>query len=318
MKRALLTGGTGFVGANLTRSLLREGHDVHLLVRHDHHPWRIEDILDEVNLHVAVLADIDSVRAVVDRVRAEWVFHLAAYGAYPNQRDLERMVSTNIVGTMNLLEAARGSGFEAFINTGSSSEYGFKDHAPAEDETLEPNSHYAVTKAAATMFCMYTARTHDLHVPTLRLYSAYGPYEEPSRLMPTIIMHGLDGKLPPLADPAIARDYVYSEDICDAFLAAARRTDVERGGVYNVGTGIQTTLRDVVHLARETLHIEAEPEWDSMPARSWDTAVWVSDISKIRREIGWSPRFDLKTGFRAFVDWLEQHRTDSRYALTGS
>jgi dolichol-phosphate mannosyltransferase len=216
------------------------------------------------------------------------------------------MVQTNVVGTANFLEACLGAGFEAFVNTGSSSEYGFKDHAPAEDEWPDPNSYYAVTKLSTTLYCRYSAQRYGVRIPTLRLYSVYGPYEEPSRLLPTLILHGTRNELPSLADPAIARDYVYIEDVCDAYLLAAGHSLSEPGAVYNVGTGIQTPLSEVVSLTRQVLGVTAEPDWGSMPARLWDTSVWLSDSRKIRRELGWTPRYSFDEGFRNTVAWFSR------------
>jgi len=221
MKRVLITGGTGFVGANLARRVLRDGHEIHLLVRRSRQSWRLDEMAADVRLHEADLEDREAVRRVVSRVKPDWVFHLAAYGAYPAQTDFERMVAANLTGSVTLLEACQESGVEAFVQTGSSSEYGYKDHAPAETEWLEPNSHYAVSKAAATQFCRFTAQKTKTNIQTLRLYSVYGPYEEPTRLIPTVIRRALtQGDLPPLVNPTIARDFVYVDDTVNAFAMA--------------------------------------------------------------------------------------------------
>lgn len=304
MKRVLLTGAAGFVGANLTHRLLRDGHELHLVVRPGSNPWRIDDIRADVSLHEVDLVNEEAVAGIVRQVRADWVFHLAAHGAYSSQTDLRRMVQTNIVGTINLVESCLGTGFEAFVNAGSSSEYGFKDHAPSETEWLEPNSDYAVTKASVTLFCRFTAQRHGCRLQTLRLYSVYGPYEEPTRLMPALIMRGLKGELPPLANPAIARDYVYADDVNEAFLLAATRPGQEPGSIYNVGTGVQTSLREVVEVARRVLGVTIEPQWGSMPDRVWDTKVWVADNRKIGEALGWRPRYTFEQGFRQMVRWF--------------
>ena len=281
---------------------------MHLLLRPGHAPWRIAEIRGEVPSHFVDFENAEEVQKTIGAIKPDWIFHLAAYGAYSSQADLSQMVRTNIVGTMNLVNAGLAAGIEAFVNAGSSSEYGFKDHAPPETEYLEPNSHYAVTKASATMFCTYTARTRDVLIPTLRLYSVYGPYEEPTRLIPKLIRLGLDGKLPPLVNPKIARDYVHAEDVNDAFLLAASTRGPDLGAVYNVGTGIQTSLEDLVGIVRRLLAITEEPQWGSMPARIWDTSCWVCENARIERDLGWSPRIPLEEGLRQTIEWMRTRR----------
>lgn len=307
MKQVLVTGGTGFVGANLVRRLLQDGHAVHLLVRESYQSWRLAGIEADVRLHPVSLEDQEGVARGVAAIRPDWVFHLAVHGAYSWQTDFRRMIQTNLVGTVNLAEACLATGFEAFVNTGSSSEYGWKDHAPSEDEWIEPNSYYAITKASATHYCRHLARSRGVRMPTLRLYSAYGPYEEPKRLVPTLIARGLEGALPPLVDPEVARDYVYVEDVCQAYLRAATAPLTDPGAVYNVGTGTQTTLRDMVAIARRLLDLHNEPDWGSMPGRAWDTQVWVANRSRIRYDLGWEPRISLEEGLALTLAWFHAH-----------
>jgi nucleoside-diphosphate-sugar epimerase len=307
MKRVLITGATGFVGGNLAHRLVRDGHEVHLLVRPRSIPWRLAEIWHQVRPYDVDLTDQAATLSVVDHVRPGWVFHLAAHGAYSFQTDVTRIVESNLLGTIHLLDACLQVGFEAFVNAGSSSEYGFKDHAPTETDWLDPNSPYAVSKAAATHYCRHIALSRRARVVTLRLYSVYGHYEEPTRLIPTLISRGLNGQLPSLARPEIARDYVYAEDVNDAFLLAAGHPAVEPGAVYNVGTGIQTTLAEVVQIARRRLGIHAEPVWGSMADRCWDTTSWVADCRRIHEQLGWRPRHGFEEGFLRTVEWLQRN-----------
>jgi len=309
MKRVIVTGGTGFVGANLARRLLQDGHEVHLLVRRGFAPWRIEAIHDDVCLHEVDLGDQESLDPVINKIRPDWIFHLATHGAYSSQSDLSQIVRTNILGTINLVEASLKTGFEAFVNTGSSSEYGFKDHAPSDKEWVEPNSYYAVGKASATLFCRYTAQSRAVRLPTLRLYSVYGPYEEPARLMPSLIVRGLRGELPPLVNPDIARDYVYIDDIIDAYLLAATRDGQEQGAVYNLGTGVQTSLGEAVAAARKLMNITTEPAWGAMPNRQWDTNVWVADNRKAIDDLGWRPDVTFERGLGRMLEWFRNNPT---------
>lgn len=307
MKRVLITGGTGFVGSNLCRRLLRDGHEVHLLVRPNHSDWRIADCWSDVQVHEVGLDDEARLAREVAGILPDWVFHLATYGAYPSQTDLRLMVQTNIIGTINLVQACLAAGFEAFVNSGSSSEYGFQSRGPSESARPEPNSHYALTKVSATLFCRFTARSRAVNIPTLRLYSVFGPFEEPTRLLPNIIVRGLRGELPELVDPDVARDFVYVDDVAEAYILAATRRGGEYGAIYNVGTGVQTTVRDVVRAARKVLDIPAEPRWGSMPGRVWDTTAWVADIRRIGRALGWKPKAQFESAFRGTVDWFREN-----------
>jgi nucleoside-diphosphate-sugar epimerase len=314
--RALVTGAGGFVGANLASCLAREGHEVVAWVRPESPTWRLDHLKDTVDVAPVDLLDGEAIDAGVRSARPDWVFHLAAHGAYSWQCDAERIMQTNLVSTVRLLEACRRHGFSAFVNAGSSSEYGFQDHAPGEDELPEPNSDYATMKAAATLHCRFVAQRDDLHVVTLRLYSVYGPWEEPGRLMPTLVARGLEGSLPPLVSPGTPRDFVSVRDAERAFLLAAERTDVERGSVFNIGSGRQTTLREVVEVARAQLGIAEEPQWGTEPQRSWDAAVWVGDARRAGERLGWKAEDDLATGFARLADWLRENRALwSRYEI---
>lgn len=313
MARVAVTGGTGFVGANLVRRLLADGHEVHLLVRPGHHTWRLDDVLDDLHRREVDLGARDELTTLVHVMAPDQVFHLAAHGAYPWQTDAPAIRATNVIGTDNLVHACVSAGVRAFVHTGSSSEYGARDHAPTEDEAAEPNSYYGLTKAWATLACRLAGFT------TLRLYSVYGPWEDARRFVPQLIEHALEGRLPPLAHPGTARDFVHVDDVVDALLRAAANagvTTMAEGGastssdqrptpgpVYNVGTGVQTTLREAVAVAREVLGIDVEPAWDTLAPRPWDTDVWVADPRRVERDLGWRPRTGFAEGFARTVEW---------------
>ena len=307
MKRTLITGASGFVGANLARRLLRDGHEIHLMVRESHQSWRIKEIESHVRLHEVDVHDREGVRRAAGAIKPDWVFHLAAYGAYSSQTGIDRMVATNLTGSINVLDACVEIGVEAFVQTGSSSEYGYKDHAAVETELVQPNSHYAITKAAATHYCQFIARQSNIHAVTVRLYSIYGPYEDPGRLVPTAIVYGLEGRLPPLVSPTTARDFVYVDDCVEGLLRAASHPEIPRGSIYNLCSGSQSTLAELVTEVCAQLNISAEPQWSSMPPRSWDSDVWVGSPAAMERAIGWRARVELRAGIGRLTQWFREH-----------
>jgi nucleoside-diphosphate-sugar epimerase len=306
-KKVLVTGGGGFVGANLSRRLLRDGHTLHLFLRPRSAQWRLEELKNNARFHLTNLADRQQIRQTLSKIKPDWIFHLAAYGAYSFQNDAQTLIETNLSGTVNLVQAAIETGFEVFVNTGSSSEYGFKTHPTAESDLLEPNSTYAVTKAASTLFCQHMARAYTLPIPTLRLYSVYGPYEDPGRLIPTLVRSGIAGCLPALAQPNIVRDFVHIDDVCEAFMAAAKAIFDDPGAILNVGTGVQTRLDELVSTVTELLDIREEPHWGTMPGRCWDTDTWVANVTKAEVNLNWRAAIDVRAGLIRTIEWYRKN-----------
>jgi UDP-glucose 4-epimerase len=298
-----VTGGAGFVGANLVHRLVTDGHEVHAILQPTTDTWRLDDLPDmrRVVGDIADEADVD--RAFVT-ARPDWIFHLAAHGAYSFQTNVVAMSRSNVVGMATILAAAERHGCTVLINTGTSSEYGDLDHAPGEQEPPRPNSDYAATKAAATWLCL-RARGRGVPVTTLRLYSAYGPYEEERRLMPTLVRAALAGGWPPLADATVVRDYVYIDDVIDAYVAVASAP--LQSPVYNVASGVQTSLAEIVEKAGTVFSIREAPVWGGYPKRAWDTRVWVGDPRLIQSELGWRATTTLTEGLTGIAKWLAVH-----------
>lgn len=304
--KALVSGGSGFVGANLVRALLAEGAEVHLLLRPGRDLWRLDGLHDRLHIHLASLLEAEPVRQIVLETRPDEVYHLAAYGAYPEQDDLRQALMVNLIGTLNLLQPCLEAGVGAFVNAGSSSEYGFTDHPPREGEAPLPNSGYAVGKASATLLAGHFGRQTGARIVSLRLYNIYGPYEEPTRFIPRLVLAALKGKLPPLVSAEVARDFTYVEDAVAAFLLAARHPSVRPGDIFNVGTGVQSTIGSAVDTCRRLLAVSREPVYASMPRRDWDTSVWVCDRSLVTQRLGWQPRHDFESGLARTIEWFRE------------
>jgi nucleoside-diphosphate-sugar epimerase len=311
--KALITGAGGFVGANLVRHLLERGDEPVAVLRPGANNWRLEDVTADARVELVDLTRPDDALRLVLEVRPDVIFNLAARGAYSWQTDFEEMLAVNVRATETLLEAARRVDAR-FVQAGSSSEYGFSDRATTELDRVEPNSHYAVTKVAATHLCRLAAEQHGQHAVTLRLYSVYGPWEQPGRLMPTLVDRALDGNYPPLVSPETARDFVCVDDVCDAFVRAAganlERTDL----TLNIASGRQTTLRSLVATAQKVFDLQGEPEWGAMEHRTWDTSVWVGDPAVAEKALGWRAVSPLSDGLAQLAEWMQENsRRRDRY-----
>jgi len=302
----LVTGAAGFVGAHVTRRLVKMGLQVHAIVSPQGELWRIEDLLPSLVMHRGDITDEAFVQQVIGEVKPDIIYHLAAHGAYPAHHDPKQMMMTNVLGTCNLLEALDKIPYKLFVNTGSSSEYGFKQSPMHEKDLPEPNSHYAVAKTAQTMLCQYIAQSKKKLIVTFRLFSVFGPYEEPTRLVPTIIRRTLQGEALKMVSPQTARDFIFVEDVVDAYLKVERLQE-SGAGIYNIGTGHQTSLKEMTDIVLRLTKSQSQVHWNAMQARIWDTSIWVGDVRKAKELLGWQAKTSLEQGLVQTMEWYKKN-----------
>jgi dolichol-phosphate mannosyltransferase len=299
----LVTGASGFVGANLFRRLAEVRRDVFAVVRQDK-GWRLADVHDE-RVIATDLNDVNATKNLVDSVQPRTVFDCSAYGAYSFEEDAGLIYRTNFLALVNLVERLARLPLAAYVHAGSSSEYGTNCSAPREDAPRDANSHYAVSKGAAADFLHFVGKHRGLPCVNLRLYSVYGPLEDTSRLIPNLLRQALAGKLPPFVDARTSRDFVHVDDVCRAFIAAALRMHPDLyGESFNIGSGHCTTMADLAQVTRRTFGVEAEPVFGTMEARNWDLAEWYSDSAKARDVLGWNAQVPLEEGLRQTSAWV--------------
>ena len=301
-ERFLVTGATGFVGACLTRKLAELGCEVHALARPGADHWRLEGLERKLHWHISDLTDSARLREIVNDVAPTVIYHFATHGAYPHQTDADQIILTGVFGTWNLLKASAAVDYKLFVNIGSSSEYGNKEFAMRETDALAPRSYYAVAKCAQTLVSEQMALMERRPINTLRLFSVYGPYEEPTRLVPTVIERCLQGRDLDLVSHDTARDFIYVDDVVDACLQTGQLS-LQCGEVFNIGTGMQSTVRDVADAVLDTTGAHVNINWGRMAARPWDTNTWLADTSKARRVLKWSASTSLADGIAKTVEW---------------
>ena len=296
----IVTGVGGFVGAHLALSLQAHRDDVFGTARSTD-GWRFEALGVKKSF---ATPDVEQLLRVLDSVRPRTIFNLAAHGAYAFQTTPSQIVQTNFATLLAISEWAEQNDC-SIVQAGSSSEYGWNCAGPREDSALMPNSLYAVTKAAASNWLGYRARVSGLAACVLRLSSVYGPGEDPARLFPTIVRKGLLGELPPLAAEEVTHDYVFVDDVVEAFVrSGALVRETARGAILNIGTGTKTSMTDVAQLATKEFELDVEPVFGGVK-RPWDLEEWYSDPRRAMEVLGWEARTPLAQGLRSTRLWYE-------------
>jgi dolichol-phosphate mannosyltransferase len=311
----LVTGASGFIGANLFKEIAAVRRDVFAVVRQEK-GWRLADTHDDKVIAVD-LNDANATKNLVDSVQPRTVFNCVAYGAYSFEEDADLIYRTNFLSLSNLaIELARYS-LAALVHTGSSSEYGANCAAPTEDGMRDANSHYAVSKGAASDFLHFAGKHRGLPCVNLRLYSVYGPLEDTSRLVPNLLRQALAGRLPPLVDARTSRDFVHVTDVCRALISAALRMHPDiYGESFNIGSGARTTIGELAERTRELFSVAEEPVFGTMEGRNWDLADWYANPSKALDVLGWQPEISLEDGLRQTSEWVKSLSDTDMAVLT--
>ncbi len=305
-------GASGFIGANLLHTILKYRNDCFAITHNPRSTWRLK--LLEIPASQILYCDINykrSVETIFELHRPKTIFNLSAYGAYSKQDKTNLIYETNVIGTLNILELCND--IAAYIHAGSSSEYGLNCTNPKEDDALIPNSHYSISKVSTAYMLDYFAKYHHVPCLNLRLYSIYGAWEEPDRLMPKIVEQALRNTYPPLVAPQTSRDFVYIDDCVEAFLDAAMHVNKEiSGNSINIGSGQKTTLQDLTACVKKVFAIDKGPVWGTMSNRTWDTKDWYGNYEKAKQLIHWEPKTSLEEGLKKYAAWQQQNNYQER------
>jgi len=299
----LVTGASGFIGANLFRQLLVTRSDVFACTRRDK-GYRLAQIPDS-QVVGANLNDTAAVRNMVASLKPQTVFHCAAYGAYSFEQEPGLIYQTNFQSVVNLVRELAKLRISAFVHAGSSSEYGTNCSGPLESDACLPNSDYAVSKVAISDYLYFMGTQRAFPSVNLRLYSVYGPLEDTSRVIPNLIRHAINGKYPPFVDPETSRDFVHVADVCAAFiLAASKMHPGLYGESFNIGTGQCTTIRTLALTAKSVFFIPQDPQFGNMQARKWDLSEWYAKPEKSEKMLGWKSKLSLAEGLLQTAAWV--------------
>lgn len=308
VKKILITGGTGFVGSNFVYKFLKSNAEVHLIARPKSDFWRLDPIKKNLFIHYVNLKNEEAVKKTVFKIKPEVVMNFAAYGLDQGKpQDIQKAIDINLLATINLLNACSRINLRCFINTGSSSEYGIKNHPIKENDILEPTNFYGVTKSAGTIYCQFLAKKFDLPAVTLRLFSPYGYFEDRKRLIPALILASLRDSQIDLVSPKAVRDFIFIEDVISAYLKVIEKIDFVKGDILNVASGKQHSISDIVRIIEKITGGKINKNYNLKLLKQYEPKTWVADISKIKK-LNWNPAFSLEEGLKKTIKWFKKNQ----------
>jgi dTDP-glucose 4,6-dehydratase len=316
----LVTGAGGFIGGHLTAALVRAGANVRAFLRYNSRNDRgtLDWFGPEISTAVeAILGDLRDVESVNRAVRGtELVFHLGAQIAIPysyvNPRDF---FETNVLGSLNVAQAALEHHAEHVIHVSTSEVYGSAQTIPiTEDHPLEAQSPYSASKIGADKLMDSFHRSYGLPATILRPFNTYGPHQSARAIIPTIISHALTSDSVRLGSLEPRRDLTFVTDTVAGFVAAAS-TAVTVGRSIQLGTGEDVSVGEIVELVAEILGKQLEVQREEKRVRPPNSEVerLLSDPQLARELIGWEPKVTLRDGLARTIEWIESNT--HRYPL---
>lgn len=303
-----VTGGTGFIGANVVRALVQRKQKVSIITRKRESHWRLADIASQLDSYTCDILD-PKLEKIITKIKPEYILHFAAYGVLFDENDLERMLDINLKGTINLINAVKKNPFKLFINTSSAVEYGIKSTFMKESDVLEPINDYGVTKAAATLYCQKEAIRNNLPIVNLRLFAPFGYYEDRKRLVPSTILSAIENKPILVSSPTYVRDFIFIEDVIDAYMRALHCI-TKPGDIFNVGSGKQNSVKDMVETVLQITKSRSQVMWGAVKkqARIIESKRLEADLSKSKRFLRWEPKTSTEKGLEKTIEWFRQHK----------
>ena len=321
IEQALVTGAAGFIGSHLVERLVRDGRPVRAFVHYNaSNSWaNLEALPGDVLAGVEVVAGDLADPFMVDQAVAGCgvVFHLGALIGIPySYLAPQAYVSTNITGTVNVLQACRRHGVRRLVHTSTSEVYGTAQYVPIDERhPLAGQSPYSATKIAADKLVESFWRSFAVPSVIVRPFNTYGPRQSARAVIPTIITQALAGDEVRLGSTDTVRDLTYVEDTATAFVAAARAEGIE-GEVINLGTGHAVTIADLVDRVAKVVGRPLRQVTDPSRVRPAGSEVGrlISNNLKARTLLGWTPSVDLEVGLSRTVDaiasMIDQYKVD--------
>jgi len=312
-RKVLITGAGGFIGSHLAEACIHAGASVRAFVHYNsRNDWGMLENLDravvrQIDVFTGDLRDPDSVRRSARGM--DIVFHLGALVGIPySYRHPGDVVSTNVLGTLNVLQACLEMSVARLVQTSTSEVYGTAREVPmTEEHPLRPQSPYAASKVGADQLAESYWRTYGLPVVVLRPFNTYGPRQSPRAVIPTILLQALAGSRVRLGSLTARRDFTYVTDTVRGFLLAGSRSRCE-GKVIQIGSGRDVSVRDLVRMVGGLMgrRLRLVQERRRVRPRRSEVERLVAGTRRAAVLLGWKPTISLEEGLAETLEWFKQ------------
>jgi UDP-glucose 4-epimerase len=304
--KILITGATGFIGSFLLSKLIDEGHTIAIIIRKESNDWRIKDVIS--NCHV-IYGDYDSIENCENQILAfnpELVYHIGWSGVSNDQRNNEKLVTKNIDYTLGLAKILLKSNVKTFVGLGSQAEYGPYNSSINEMFATNPTTLYGIAKLCAYNIFKYFLGNSNIRFCWLRLFSSYGPKDNNIWLIPYLTESLSKGEKPSLTKGEQIWDYVYIDDVVDALAAVGFSNNAS--GIYNLGSGIGYSLKNIITLIRDKVNPEIELGFGEVPYRNDQVMVLKADNTRLCLETGWTAKTNINEGLEKTINWFLNYK----------
>ncbi|WP_447974989.1 NAD-dependent epimerase/dehydratase family protein [Nitrospira sp. Kam-Ns4a] len=297
-KRVLVTGGAGFIGSHTVDALVERGARV--VIVDDLSTGREQNLNPQATFYKLNLAD-EEIEGVMERERPEIIYHFAFYVLVPKSVENPLRDLDIIAGTLRMLQKAKEIGVQRIVLASSGFLYGNTPHLPATEECpVDPVSPYVVSKHALEQYLRFYYKAYRIPYTILRYAAIYGPRQVTGAMADYIRKLSNGDQAEMWGDGNKTRDYVFIEDVVLANLLALTVPHDHPNPVFNIGTGVETTLNTLYRKIADLLGVEAKPVYH--PDRPGEQVRYCLDSAKIRKELGWEPRYSLDQGLKLMVD----------------
>jgi nucleoside-diphosphate-sugar epimerase len=310
MSNFLVTGGAGFIGANLVQALCHLGHQVRVIDDlSTGFISNLDPIMNRIDFIKAGISQLSSIKHAFKDM--DYVIHLAAWRAVG--RSVDNPITAhrvNSTGTVNVLQLAKEANVKKVVFISSSAVYG---NAPQgrnkETDKPRPQSPYAVAKLSGEYYCSVFSTLYNLPTVSLRLFNVYGPYSRAEALYSLVIPIFLKKLLqnePPTIDwhGRQSRDFIHVADVTRAIILASSHPAATKGSVFNIGYGTTTTINDLLSMLQEIIGTSFKPTYG--PKREGDTLITFADTTYATKILGFKPTITLSAGLQSSIDWYKQ------------